>query len=746
MCSAGAHPGWPARSLSPGRELALVSALYLLLTAALTYPTIVRLGTHLPGSGDVPTMVWDLWALTRAILDPKVPLGTTDLLFHPLPDVKNIWTSPTNVVLCLPLTLTAGPLVTYNLNFLSSFVLAGLFCYLLVRNLTGSTLASFAAGSAFSFSAFHYAHGLGHWNLCSVQWLPLCALCLLRVHAKPDASRTLQFIVATCLVVMAFPYFGAYFLLPLLVCFFLYHAWKERIGSLGPRFLAAVAMALAAAAAGTLLFYREVLLPEPDMVTALQQSAKDTERYSADLLAFVVPSASHPLFGDLVSPLYDRFSTRGNPAEATLYIGVTALLLALWGLWRRKRQDGLVWAILAALAFVLSLGPVLHVSGKPLFPLPYALVMKLPVFSSLRAPGRLSVTMLFSVSVLAGYGLSDLLERVRGTPPVRILVAGAIVLIACFETLFSFPYQSSSTEIPEFYERMLTDPQWHALYQVPSGPGHSESTGWYMFYQVYHQRKLAIGYQAREPLPVVLFPHWLLRGRFLSPPVSLSDTDNWPAFEASFADLLAYNGITDIIVQRRAGASAESYSQTDYEEVKASLARSLGGATYEEDGLTAYEVSPVTPKALASFSGKLELIGHKVVEATECPDSAASCTFLVTFWQAAVVLPERYGLNVQLVRHNRDSILAETSHDLGLQFTLGEEVACYNTSWWAPGVVVSDYALLPSTDAGGLPLSGSIDIKIRITEPKAGVMLNAQSEDYAIDEQGRLLVENYRTS
>jgi hypothetical protein len=178
--------------------------------------------------------------------------------------------------------------------------------------------------------------------------------------------------------------------------------------------------------------------------------------------------------------------------------------------------------------------------------------------------------------------------------------------------------------------------------------------------------------------------------------------------------------------------------------VKASLARSLGEATYEDDGLTAYQVSPVTPKALASFSGKLELVAHKMVEATACPDGTSSCTFLVTFWRATVALPERYSIQVQLIRHNRSRVLAATSHRLGYQFTLGEEVACYNTSWWAPGVSIADYTLLPSTDVEGAPLFGPFDIKIRVTEPKSRAMLPAQSDHYAVDAQGRLLIESYR--
>jgi hypothetical protein len=107
-------------------------------------------------------------------------------------------------------------------------------------------------------------------------------------------------------------------------------------------------------------------------------------------------------------------------------------------------------------------------------------------------------------------------------------------------------------------------------------------------------------------------------------------------------------------------------------------------------------------------------------------------------------MTEKYGLWVQLIRHNRSRVLAATSHNLGYQFGHGNERAYYNTTWWAPGVVVTDYTLLPSTDSEGLPLFGPIDIKIRVTDPKTRLALDAQSDQYAIDERGRLLIENYR--
>ena len=741
----GANAGTTAPSLSPLQELALVSVFYLILTAILTHPTMLRLSTHIPGSGDAPNVVWDIWAFYRVVAGHGTSLNTTDLIFFPRSDVPAFWTSPANLLLSLPLTATVGPVLTYNLFFLASFVLGGLCCYLLVRYLTGDKLASLAAGSLFSFSAYHYAHGLGHWCLFSVQWLPLFALSVLRFHRRPDLRGAAHTVVATCLVVVTFPYYGAYFVVPFLICFILYHLRGEGSKVGDRRFLVGLILALALAAGGTLLFYSNYLLPQENVATALRQSAQDIRRYSADLLAYVVPSARHPVFGDRVAPLYGNFSAGANLAEGTVYLGIVTLLLALWGQRRGRGAGTSFWVSLGLVAFILSLGPVLRVNGRELFPLPYALLMKLPLFVWLRAPGRMSVTVLLSLCVLAGYGLRDLLHRVRGRSIARPLVVAMVVLAGAFESLFSYPYQSSSATVPAFYSELMPGESGsEGLFDLPSGPGYSQSTSWYMFYQTQHGRKLAEGYLARTSQPVVLYPHWVLRGGLLSPPVDLLESDTWPAFEACFADLLGYNGIGYVVVQRRAGPFARPYSEEEFQAVRESLERSLGDPTYDDDGLVAHQVAQRAAKARASFGGMLELVDHELVETTVCAEERSRCVYLVTLWQATESLPERYGFYLQLTMPDTSAVVVGQSQNLGYQYSHGDERACYNTTWWAPGVVIADYTLLPIVDTEGDALSGNFDIRVWVASPQTGTVLEATSDYYEIDDRGRLLIDGYR--
>jgi len=743
MLDKGTAIGGAPRRLSAGRELVLVSALYLLLTGVLTYPTMVRLGSHIPGFGDAPRMAWDAWAFARAIIDPQIPLSTTDLIFHPLPDVPTLWEGTPSLLLAVPLELLFGAVISYSLIFVLSFVLAGSFTFLLARHLSVNRIASFVAGAIFSFCAYHYAHGLAHMHVFSIQWLPLCALALLRFWDRPGIGRAAYLALGLVLVVTDSPYYALYFAAPVLVCFILYQMWRDRARLFERRFIAGVVLALGVATASAVMVYPRMFFPDQEIAKAIARQTSDVEKYSADLMAYVLPSRMHPLFGGLVAPVYARFMGFPNDAEMIVFVGYAALLLAVWGLIRGRRTDAAFWALLGLAGLTLSLGPVLQVNGVQVISSPYAALMRLPIFGSLRCPSRASVTLQLAVAVLASYGLDDLLGRMGNRTTARAFLGAVVVVVVSFESLYDLPYPTSSAALPAFYHQLAAQDEQLAILELPTGAGRQRNTAWYMLYQTYHGKELAHGYVARPPESVTLFPSWVLGARLLSPPMRLLDSDTWPAFEAAFADLLAYNDIRYVIVRQQAGPSALPYSEEQYREVRASLTRSLGEPVYEDEGLEARQVSPRVAEVRGSLGGWLQLVDHKLVRTTDCPGDTDECTFLVTFWQASAPVDEKYWLYLRVTRQNQDRAIASRSHVLGYQYALEGKVACYDTRRWAPGVVVTDYTLLPSTDSEGALLDAPLDIRFFVADRKTMDRLEAQSDYYAIDDKGRLLIDTF---
>ena len=89
-----------------------------------------------------------------------------------------------------PLTLTAGPVVAYNVASLLLPVLAAWFTYRLCRHLTGAFGPSLLGGYVFGFGSYMVAHLLGHLNLVSVFFVPAAVhLVLLRVDEAISRRR-----------------------------------------------------------------------------------------------------------------------------------------------------------------------------------------------------------------------------------------------------------------------------------------------------------------------------------------------------------------------------------------------------------------------------------------------------------------------------------------------------------------------------------------------------------------------------
>ena len=77
----------------------------------------------------------------------------------------------------------------------------------------------------------------------------------------------------------------------------------------------------------------------------------------------------------------------------------------------RRRREILFWGGTALGAWVLNLGPSLHLWGRNTFagwhiPLPYAGLYFLPFFNIVRVPARFMVLTMLALAVLAGYALA----------------------------------------------------------------------------------------------------------------------------------------------------------------------------------------------------------------------------------------------------------------------------------------------------------------------------------------------------
>ena len=154
------------------RFLAAALVLFIVLTAVMTYPQVLRMRDGVDDVGDPLLNAW-----TIAWIAHQLPFAPAHLLDGNIfyPERRTLAYSE---ALLLPgfavaplLWAGAGPIFAYNLLFLSALVLSGLGATLLVRA-TGEKGAAIVAGIIFAFLPFRMAH-YSHMQLQQTQFIPL---------------------------------------------------------------------------------------------------------------------------------------------------------------------------------------------------------------------------------------------------------------------------------------------------------------------------------------------------------------------------------------------------------------------------------------------------------------------------------------------------------------------------------------------------------------------------------------------
>jgi hypothetical protein len=490
----------------PARHLRAWTLPVVLLTAAsvaFTWPLVTRLGTHLAGGpGDNLIFYWNLWWFRTALFEAGRSPFTTTLLFHP--DGASLAYHTTTLLNTVP---GAGlgrliPLpVVYNLLVIASFVLAGLATWGLAMHVLraahgglrpGDRAAALFAAVAYAFAPFHAAH-LGHLNILTIWPLPLAAWAALRAAGAPRSpARAALLGGAVALCGLADPYWlvAGLVLVPLVLCV------GRQAGAARP--------SAAALGAGLAAFAVLVL---PLVVPALQYGTRGLEdvraggadEFVADLVAWVLPSPLHPLWGDAMRGAYAPLT--GNLAEQVVFPTFTVWILALLA-WRRRVPGARPWLVVAIVFAVLALGPALHVAGRdgiPLesarrmelrLPLPKLLLDQLPLVSGARAASRFAAGAQLGLVLAAALALSARAGR-RG----RLVALGLVG----FECLMR-PLPTTPVDIPPAYrvlrQAAAREAAPGALLEIP--PAHAADKV-YQLYQTHHGLPILGGRLARGP-------------------------------------------------------------------------------------------------------------------------------------------------------------------------------------------------------------------------------------------------------
>ena len=130
----------------------------------------------------------------------------------------------------------------------------------------------------------------------------------------------------------------------------------------------------------------------------------------------------------IIVPLWSNGDILGVPAESISYIGMGSAILILVSFFRHNEKRFYIgfW-IISLLALLLSMGENFPLNGY---------IYQLPGFSYFRAHARWLSIMTFALSILAGYGLDNVLVKVKKDSLQTLL--GILIILIVFWDLYFF--------------------------------------------------------------------------------------------------------------------------------------------------------------------------------------------------------------------------------------------------------------------------------------------------------------------
>jgi hypothetical protein len=386
---------------SPSPKPLLILAGFLLLSIIWTWPVAANLTSRIPhDSGDPVLNIWILWWNAQAA--PLTERWWNPPMMWPMPGAMALSEHLLGLsVLATPLQLAGADAVTaYNVCLLLTYALSGFFTFLLVRHLTGSSLAGLCAGLAFGFSPYR-AGQLSHIQVLASHWMPLA---LLGMHAYISTARRswlVVFGVSWLLQALSNGYYLLFF--PVLIGLWLlwFVDWRD-----APR----RGFALIGAWTISSLPLAPILLKYYAVHSALglRRTVPEIREFSAVPASFVHPA---PMM---------RFWPEGPAANFELYLfpGLTVVMLAVAALVymaiRRgadsSRSAVAFYAGSTLLIAALALGPGGTGSEPASLWRPFSWLLWLPGFNGVRVSARFAMMAILCLAITAGIGVTRLTQ------------------------------------------------------------------------------------------------------------------------------------------------------------------------------------------------------------------------------------------------------------------------------------------------------------------------------------------------
>ena len=481
---------------------------YFCISLFVTWPLITQMSTHLYGGflTDAFQSARHTWWIKYALQNGQ-PLFEQPLFAYP--DGLHgawIWANPFEyfpgwlLAFVMPLNTAA------NLTVLIHMTLNGWAAYFLIDHLTDRKhWPALIGGLVFmAYPAIQSRVYGGHVGVLALWPAPLYLYALFMLK---DSSQKRWYVMAALFCVLSIAGNSTllvYYLLPISGIFLLARLFARDWLWLKRSLIATIMGGLL-----TLIFLMPLAI-ETNSTPQYNPDIGGSTTYSADLLSIVSPSFFHPLFKNLH---HNGYVLSENILEGTGYIGIITTLLIVLALWQRKEARW--WLELALVAWICSLGPLLHYYGElarvqvgayeTYIVMPWALIQKLPVFDISRTPGRFNLTIGLAVSVMVGYGTAYLWQwsnRFRW----RIVLIPMLMVVILYDYRIFWPLEgvddnttwitTEAATVPTAVSDLAERDDIRAVFNVPWNDRIHAKHGLYL--QAYHQQNILAGQFIRD--------------------------------------------------------------------------------------------------------------------------------------------------------------------------------------------------------------------------------------------------------
>jgi hypothetical protein len=409
----------------------------LVAFAFFALPLLLTRGNRYLGEGpDARLFIWSFAWWPHAILHGENPFYT-HAVWAPIGQNLTWMTSvPGLALLFAPLTLAAGPIVSYNTAAVLMPALGAYAMFELCHYVARRLLPAIVGGYLFGFSSYVLGEAqVGHIHMDTVFVVPLIGLIVLRFLDAGISPRAFSIWLGVLVAFELLVSTELAFTLTLALVIALLLAWacaparRARLRAI----LAPCAVGYGIAGVLTLPFLYFLL-------TGFHSGTFWPKTHAADLLNVVLPPSFNLFAGGWIAALSRGFPDLTSGQEA--FVGLVTVVVVV-DLARRRDAAGRMLGASFLVAVVCILGPHLVVYGHSIAPAPWGLVRHAPLIDN-ALPERLGVY----VALISAVAVSLWLGRAP-TSPARNVIALLAVLSVLPDPVT--PLWTNGYSIPSFF-------------------------------------------------------------------------------------------------------------------------------------------------------------------------------------------------------------------------------------------------------------------------------------------------------